>query len=149
MAVFPLVPVRISAFFPNHVREHALPDVARGIQGGISQAKRHSVLDIPASLALGIHGKLRPGMGGAVQFRLLQHHAHLIYPGACDDGSVQAANLVRLLPHGHHDAGNLQASLQEEIAPYLPLPSGRLPCVTDALPRSGAPRPVFPASHAP
>ena len=74
-----------------------------GRRGRLPAADRQPVLDIPAPLALGIYGNIRTGMGGPVQFWLLQHHAHLVSSRPCDDGPVQAENLVRLLPHGHHD----------------------------------------------
>ena len=115
MAVLPLVPVWISAFFPDHVREHALPDVAGGSRRRFPAADRQPVLDLPASLALGLCGNLPAGMGGPVQLRLLQHHAHLVPSGPSDDGSVQAADMVRLLPHGHHDADDMSAPVQKEI----------------------------------
>ena len=113
VAVFPMVQVRISGLFSGGFREHAFPDLAGGRRGRLPAADRQPVLDIPAPLALGIYGNIRTGMGGPVQFWLLQHHAHLVSSRPCDDGPVQAENLVRLLPHGHHDTGDLQAEIQE------------------------------------
>lgn len=127
MVAFPLVQIWFSVFLPGGLWEYALSDVAGGGRSDVPAPDRQPVLDIPAPLALGIYGNIRTRMGGTIQFRFLQHHAHLLSPGPGDDGAVQAAKLVRLLPYGHHDAVDMSASPQEKqgfnkrflTSPYL------------------------------
>ena len=45
----------------------------------------------------------------AVRVRILQRNADVYRPRADHNGAVQAAQLVRLLPDGHHDAADLQS----------------------------------------
>ena len=67
------------------------------------------VFDLPAALALGLPRHPVPPRRGPVRLRLLQRHAHLYRPGADHHGALQTPQLVRLLPHGHHDPAHLQS----------------------------------------
>lgn len=59
-------------------------------------------------LALGVSRHAAPPRRSAVRLRLLQRHAHLHSSGAYHYGPLQAPQLVRLLPDGHHDPAHLQ-----------------------------------------
>ena len=57
---------------------------------------------------LGLSRDPVPPGRGAVRLWVLQCHADLDCAGSDYDGAVQAPQLVRLLPHGHHDPAHLQ-----------------------------------------
>ena len=55
------------------------------------------------------------GLGGAVQLWLIWPHADLSAVGSDRYGSLQAPDMVCVLPDGNHDAGYLQAEKQRII----------------------------------
>ena len=75
-------------------------------RGAESERDGQTVLDLPPALGLGL--QRRGGtLGGSVRLRILQPDAHL-QPDRLDrDGTVQAPQLVCVLPHGHHDPADL------------------------------------------
>jgi len=107
------------AFFCDVLRD-ALEHLAVLCRRPESQAGRHSAVDLQAALAVGLPRHAVPPRRGPVCLRLLQRHAHFHRTGPCDDGPFQAPQLVRLLPHGHHDPADLQGPESGTLTYFLP-----------------------------
>ena len=102
------LPIRLSGLFYDHVSSDAVEHLSGVRRSSGPPAGGHSALDLPAALALGLPRRPVPPRRGPVCLRLLRRHAHLHRAGADHYGAVQAPQLVRLLPHGHHDPAHLQ-----------------------------------------
>ena len=108
MDVFQMVPLWFSVFFPDHVREYGISDISGSGGQSFPQGSNQAVLDIQNPLGMDLYSRYRAGLDCTVQLRFLQRDAHVTAAGTDCDGIVQAQNLVYILPHGNHDAGNLQ-----------------------------------------
>ena len=108
MDVFQMVPLWFSVFFPDHVREYGISDISGSGGQSFPQGSNQAVLDIQNPLGMDLYSRYRAGLDCTVQLRFLQRDAHVTAAGTDRDGTVQAQNLVYILPHGNHDAGNLQ-----------------------------------------
>ena len=115
----PGLPVWISGVLLRHVFPDALEHLA-GVRGGAGPAAGgHAAVDLQAALALGLPWNSVPSGGSAVCLRLLQRDAHLHSAGSGHYGSVQAPQLVRLLPHGDHDAADLPGQTSNFITHHF------------------------------
>lgn len=76
---FQMVSVRISDVFPCHVREYGLSNLSGGGRCRKSARSNQAVLDIPGSVGMDVFGKHIPGLGGTVQFWILQSDAYIAF----------------------------------------------------------------------
>ena len=120
MAVFQVVPLRLSGFFHDHVRKYDTPDVS-GVQRRILfAAGGKTLLDLPCAMGICIYKRLRTGLGGTVFFWVLRAHADLCPDRSDRDGTIPAENVVFVLSDGNHDAGNLSDQTQKRAAKMKP-----------------------------
>ena len=78
--------------------------------GAGSGTGSHAAVGIPVAVALGLSWNALARWRCTVCFWLLQRDAHFHRAGPHNHGAVQAAQLVRLLPHGHDDTAHLQGT---------------------------------------
>lgn len=81
---------------------------------------RHSALDVPAALALGLLWNPLFPRRGPIRLWLLQRHAHLYGAGAGHNGAFQTPLMVCVLPYGHHDPAYLPGEAPGRSRPPLP-----------------------------
>lgn len=81
---------------------------------------RHSALDVPAALALGLLWNPLFPRRGPIRLWLLQRHAHLYGAGAGHNGAFQTPLMVCVLPYGHHDPAYLPGEAPGRGRPPLP-----------------------------
>ena len=86
--------------------------VFEGAQGLHQVVKLLWTIKLPWQWAY--HGETVAPWRCAVCFWLLQRDAHFHRAGPHNHGAVQAAQLVRLLPHGHDDAAHLQSESRQK-----------------------------------
>ena len=101
----PLVPLRVSCFFHDHVWFDAVQHI-QGVHRRAAAADCHAALGIQAALAMG-RGRYGLPVDRTIRFWILQRYAHLYRTRFCDHGPVPAKVLVCVLPHGDDDAGDL------------------------------------------
>lgn len=107
MDVFQMVPLRFPGIFHDHVRKYGVSDLSGGGRQPLPSGSNQTVLGIQNSLGMDLHSRYRAGLDCTVQLRFLQRDAYITASGTDRDGTVQAQNLVYILPHGNHDPGNL------------------------------------------
>ena len=93
------------------VRQYAAGDLA--CSDRLAGARHHgaAAVDVPAAVALGLPG--RGGAGrGAVRLRILRRHADVDGDWPVLHAAVQAAFVVRVLPHGNDDAADFVRSCE-------------------------------------
>ena len=103
-----LFPIWIFDFLSHDVWYHDLEYLSGICRGTGPQAGSDAALDLQAPMALGISRDTIPSRRCSVRLRLLQRDAHLHRVGPHHHGAVQAPQLVRILPHGHHDPADMQ-----------------------------------------
>lgn len=81
---------------------------------------RHSALDVPAALALGLLWNPLFPRRCPIRLWLLQRHAHLYGAGAGHNGAFQTPLMVCVLPYGHHDPAYLPGEAPGRGRPPLP-----------------------------
>ena len=101
----PLVPVRLSGVFYDHVCADGVQHLS-GVYRRAAAADRHSSVGVQAAVAVGAGG-FGGALGRAVRLRLFRRDADVHRAGAYHDGAVPAPVVVRVLPHGDDDPGNL------------------------------------------
>ena len=108
-----MVSIRFSDIFSYYVREYGVSDLSCGKRCRKFTRSNQVVLDIPCSVGMDIFRKHIPGLGGTVQFRVLQPDAYIAFNRSYCYDFLQTENMVCFLPDGNDDAGNLQIKKQE------------------------------------
>ena len=103
MDVFQMVPIWFSGIFSGHVREYGISDISGSGREPFPQGSNQAVLDIQNPLGMDLHSRYRAGLDRTVQLRFLQHDAYITAAGTDRDGTVQAQNLVYILPNGNNE----------------------------------------------
>lgn len=103
----------LSLWLSDLFLRHVFSDVVEHLPGfrrcGKPQAGGNAAVDIQAPLAMGLSRHPFSPRRCAVCLRLLQRDAHLYCVGANHHDSVQASQLVRVLPDGNYDPVDLQS----------------------------------------
>lgn len=76
---FQMVSIRFSDIFSCHVRQYGFSNLPCGKRCKKSARSNQAVLDIPYSVGMDIFGKHISGLGGTVQFRVLQSDAYIAF----------------------------------------------------------------------
>lgn len=108
----PLVPVWLPDVLHDYVRIDAVQYLS-GIYRRAPFQERNASLGVQAPMAVG-GCELCGSMDRTVRFWLFWSDAYLYSPGTSDNGIVPAPFLVRVLPNGDDDPGNLQAKEWKE-----------------------------------
>ena len=75
VAVLRMVSVYFSPVFPCHVWKYGVPDLSGCGRSPVAERSDSTVLDVPGSLGLDVYGGNCSGLGGSIQFRILQYDA--------------------------------------------------------------------------
>ncbi len=102
-----MVSLRLSYFLHDYVWKYGISDMACGKRSGIFERSLEAILDNTCALGLGIFCNGNSKLGGTVQLRILQPYADLYPHRTYSYGTVQAENLVQLLPYGNYDSRNM------------------------------------------
>lgn len=114
------VPLRVFGLFSADVLPDALEHISGLCQRAGAAPGRHSALDVPAALALGLLWNPLFPRRGPIRLWLLQRHAHLYGAGAGHNGAFQTPLMVCVLPYGHHDPAYLPGEAPGRGRPPLP-----------------------------
>ena len=108
----PVVSLWISDLLYGYVRLDVIQHLS-GIYRCAPVAGCDAFVDVQAPLAVGRRELCGP-VDWAVCLWLFRSYAHLYRFRACDNGVVPAPVVVRILPDGKHDTGNLQIKKRKE-----------------------------------
>ena len=88
-----------------------------------------AAMDVQGPVAMGLPRHGVPCGRCAVRLWLLRRDAYLHRAGTDHDGAVQAPQLVRVLPHGHDDAADLQGKKRQAVQGGIALKRRTIPAV--------------------
>ena len=109
----PLVPLWISHLLYDHVRSDAFQHLS-GVYGRASLSNCDASVGVQTPVAVG-GCKFCGPVDRPVCLWIFWGYADFHHFGPCDNGLIPATVLVRVLPHGDDDPGNLQIEEWKEV----------------------------------